>query len=33
MRAMFYRALNGLLYKSKHFKDEIVLFYLVNSVC
>jgi len=30
---MFYRALNGLLYKSKHFKDEIVLFYLVNTVC
>ena len=32
-RDMFYRALNGLLYKSKHFRDAIVLFYLMNSVC
>ena len=32
-RTKFYQSFNGLLYKTKYFKDEIVLLNLVNSFC
>jgi len=31
-RATFYKSLNALLYKSKHIKDELVLFELISCL-